>query len=149
MRMVINKIIKESKMQREFKMHENGKTWDAEGAGSRGGVQKINLVGLWAAISRVSCKRTLHLDPTFSLFTLSFPQTSVLSPLPHEETRWCSSLPPRNRQRWGAAARRSAVVDGGGAAVNTFFYFFFCSSPYSPICTCLSTQNSQNRTPTH
>ena len=24
-------------MQREFKMHENGKTGDAEGAGSRGG----------------------------------------------------------------------------------------------------------------
>jgi len=34
--MVINNNIKESKMRRKFKMHENGKKWDA------GGVQAVS-----------------------------------------------------------------------------------------------------------
>jgi len=33
-------------MQRKFKMHENGKKWDAGGADNKCGVQKINKRGL-------------------------------------------------------------------------------------------------------
>jgi len=48
--MVINSNIKESKMQRKFKMHENGKKWDAGGVNSRKGGAEIKIKsGPWTA----------------------------------------------------------------------------------------------------
>jgi len=67
--------------------------------------------GLEHCINRVSCKKTLHFDSSFSLFTSLFPQTlcslSSVFFFSGSKVRWL------------------ATVGGGAAAANTFFSRFF------------------------
>ena len=65
----------------------------------------------------------------FSLFSFLLP---MLSPLSHEETRWCSSLSPRNRRRWGGSYSGWPAGAAAPPCRNPIFFFvlfFDLSSP--------------------
>ena len=131
--MVINNNIKESKMRRKFKMHENGKKWDAGGCKNKikrgwalnsswgAGLGLRNGSGLdWVWVMGSIYKGCEGEIPHFSLVFLSlpFPNENALSSL----------IFFSDGEGWSeVVAARWPTTVGGGAAAKTisFFWFFF------------------------